>query len=112
MLELKNLSLSSLPPEVGAFKQLTAVTLSGNKLTSLPKEVLTFFIILFFTPTQVGNWESVKKMWIENNELASLPEEIGGWIKLEKLYLNSNKLKSIPSGMFSSRHLFLICVKE
>ena len=70
-------------PSIGSLKKLKNLTLAGNKIEELPKEIGQLSNLLFLN------------LW--NNPLVSIPEEIkfldtsmGG--KLDKIVVNENKI--------------------
>ena len=61
-LTLSGNQLSTLPPEVGGWKNLTYLNLNSNQLTTLPAEV--------------REWKSLTELNLSSNQLTSLPSEI------------------------------------
>ena len=80
LLDLSNLQLTELPPEIGNLHSLQELNLWGNKLSSLPPEI--------------GNLSNLQTLYLGDNQLSSLPPEIGNLNNLHKLYLGSNQLSS------------------
>lgn len=70
---------------------ITRLSLWGNQLTNLPKEI--------------GNLNQLQGLYLEQNELESLPKEIGNLSKLEYLSLHINQFKSLPSELGSLSRL-------
>ncbi|MBF0431488.1 MAG: hypothetical protein HQK83_09430 [Fibrobacteria bacterium] len=66
MLNLKERSLSVLPPEVGLLDDLTALTLEGNDLSTLPLS------ITHLTPASLLN--------VNGNYFCGLPDSINNWL--------------------------------
>ncbi len=81
-LDLSNLGLTHVPPEIGYLKALDSVFLQNNLLTTLPPEI--------------GQLEALTGLYLANNQLTTLPPEIGGLKALEDLYLFNNQLTSLP----------------
>ena len=85
MLDLRGLSLTSLPLDLGMLTALQTLDLGSNQLISLPE-----------------NFENLTELrWLDlgKNKLASLPEGVGMLRALESLYLHFNQLTSLPEGM-------------
>jgi hypothetical protein len=104
-LNLSNLSLTALPPEVGGLTTLATLNLSGNQLTSLPAEIgqLTALTGLELSgnqlttlPPQIDQLTTLAGLFLGRNLLSVLPPEIGKLTALRTLYLSSNQLKMLP----------------
>lgn len=48
-------------------------------------------------PASLFEWEGLKHLSLENNEIERVPADLGKLINLETLNLNGNKLKSLPN---------------
>ena len=104
-LDLIQLGLSPLPPEIGLLTQLKELCLSQNRLKSLPREIGSLTKLerleldknqLNSLPREIGFLRKLKQLHLHYNQLKSLPPEIGSLTKLEQLYLNNNQLESLP----------------
>jgi small GTP-binding protein len=104
-LDLDDISLRSLPPEIGQLSALTLLDLSNNQLTCLPPEIgklsaLTVLDIsdnqLTCLPREIGQLSLLTLLDLSNNQLASLPPEIGQLSALTQLKLSDNPLTSLP----------------
>lgn len=85
ILYLSNNCLKILPPEIGQLSSLTNLVLSGNQLTTLPPEI--------------GQLSSLISLDVRSNNLTSLPLEIGQLSSLVKLQAGDNDLSSLPPEM-------------
>lgn len=89
LLSLRGLGLRILPELAAPFDDLpavvTALDLSGNRLTSLPSWIWTL--------------QRVDDVLLGGNRLASIPEEIGDLVSLVRIDLSDNRLTQIPSGL-------------
>ena len=81
-LDLGELGLSRLPPEIGQLTALTHLNLSRNRLSSLPPEI--------------GRITALTDLDLDGNQLSSLPPEIGQLTALIKLDLTGNQLSCLP----------------
>ena len=90
-LDLKDRGLTSIPKEIGNFKNLNKLYLSSNNLTSLPKEI--------------GNLKTLTLIDLSINNLTSIPEEFGKLKNLIHLNLGTNKLRIIPPAIGNLKNL-------
>ena len=81
-LDLSQLGLTTLPPEIGQLTALTRLDLRNNRLTTLPPEI--------------GHLSALTRLSLFNNELTTLPPEIGQLSALTELDLSSNRLTTLP----------------
>ncbi|KAL5010340.1 hypothetical protein ScPMuIL_012645 [Solemya velum] len=88
-LDLLDKQIVSLIDVPGLFelKNLTRLTLSHNKIASLPPNIADF--------------ENLEALNLFNNHLKDLPPSISGLKKLKLLNLGMNKLTSLPRGFGS-----------
>src|SRR5262245_25523974 len=68
-LDLDDLGLTALPPEVGELTWLKSLSLFNNRLTSLP--------------TEIGHLKSLTSLDVRQNRLTNLPNELRNLSKLE-----------------------------
>lgn len=104
-LNLADLGLTALPPELFQLSGLTVLNLDKNRLTSLPPEVgqlsaLTqlhlFDNQLNSLPPEIGQLSVLTVLVLDNNQFTSLPPEINQLSALTKLILSNNQLTSLP----------------
>ncbi len=104
-LDLSNMGLTSLPPEVCGLTNLSRLDLDNNQLSVLPPEVcgLTNLTTLWLNnnqlsvlPPKVCGLTNLTKLWLNNNQLSVLPPEVCGLTNLTELYLSYNQLTSLP----------------
>lgn len=81
-LDLSDLGLTVLPPEIGQLTNLQALYIGNNELTSLPPEI--------------GKLTQLTVLHAMDNALTSLPSEIGNLRNLCVAELGSNQLTSLP----------------
>ncbi len=84
-LSLSGIQLTSIPTEIGRLTNLQLLVLSYNQLTSIPGEL--------------GQLTQLEKLYLHNNKFTSIPDEIWQLTNLQLLGLNSNKLISIPGAI-------------
>lgn len=89
-LNLDNMNLRCIPPEIKYFKQLAKLSLKGNKLFSLPKEI--------------GSLSNLRELSLENNMLYSLPKEMGK-LTLTDLNVGSNSIRDSLEIIFKIKSL-------
>ena len=104
-LDLSDLGLSSLPPEIDQLTALTELHLDGNQLSSLPPQIgqLTALTELHLDgnqlsslPPQIGQLTALTALSLAGNQLSSLPPQLGELTALTELYLYGNQLSSLP----------------
>ena len=112
-LELADLGLTQVPPQIGQLTALKGLNLAGNQLTSLPPEIGQLTALeelqlscnqLTSLPPEIGQLKALTLFHISNNKLSCIPPEIGQLSSLEGLRLDDNQLTSLPSeiGKLSS----------
>jgi hypothetical protein len=118
-LNLDNMELKILPPEIRNFRALTSLKLEENLLDSLPDAIgdlssLKEFDLptnqLHSIPKTIGNLKRLKCLNLTNNCLDSLPKEIGNLRSLGELHLDKNRLSTLPEtigNLKSLKWLFL-----
>ena len=93
-LDLSQLGLKSLPPEIGKLTNLEYLYLDDNQLTSVEG---------------VGKLTSLTVLGLANNQLISLPTEIGKLTNLTMLELSNNQLTSVE-GVEKLTSLTVLCL--
>ena len=120
-LELINLGLTALPPEIGQLTALEALYLQLSQLTTLPPEIgqLTELRELYLgqnrlatLPPEIGQLTALKSLSLRSNKLAMLPPEIGQLTGLKRLTLNNNKLTSLPSEICQLTALEVLALSD
>ena len=105
VLDLGNLRLTLLPPQIGQLRALKVLVLSGNQLSTLPPEIgqLVRLTRLYLAGNQlsslqpeIGRLTTLTLLDLSNNRLSSLPPVIGQLTALRELYLDYNQLSSLP----------------
>ncbi len=85
-LDLSDLCLTSLPPEIGQLTALQKLRLGNNALTTLPPEI--------------GQLTALQQLHLGNNpSLTSLPPEIGQLTALQELDLRNSRPSESPVGL-------------
>ena len=93
LLEIGNLSelsfsgtkLTSLPSSIGGLTGLTRLDLENNQLTTLPENI--------------GNLTKLNTLDLGGNELTTLPKSIGNLTNLKELDLQRNELMTLPESI-------------
>ena len=105
VLDLGDLGLTLLPPQIGRLRALKVLVLSGNQLSTLPPEIgqLVRLTRLYLAGNQlsslqpeIGRLTTLTLLDLSNNRLSSLPPVIGQLTALRELYLDYNQLSSLP----------------
>ncbi len=104
-LNLSNLGLSELPPEIGTLTILTTLYLHGNQLTALSPEIgkltnLTELVLmenqLTALPPEIVKLANLTSLDLMRNQLTALPPEIGKLTNLTSLSVWRNRLTGLP----------------
>ncbi len=104
-LDLSDLALTALPPEIGRLGGLKELHLYRNQLTTLPPEIgrlvgLTVLHLggnqLTTLPPEIGQLVGLTVLHLGINPLTMLPPEIGRLVGLRSLYLFDNLLTMLP----------------
>ena len=105
ILDLSNLGLTQVPPEIGRLYWLLTLCLNNNQLTSLPPEIGQLTALRELTlqnnqlrtlPPEIGQMKAMTVLRLDNNQLSALPPEIGQMKALTALYLHGNELRTLP----------------
>lgn len=91
VLKIKNKNLQTLPPEIGALKNLEYLDLQYNGLNELPPEI--------------GGLKRLEFIYLNNNELDTIPNEIGKLESLRYFVIGKNSLSELPSEMGDLEYL-------
>jgi internalin A len=114
-LDLSNLALTELPPEIGNLSGLLVLSVEMNMLETLPRELANLEELLALdlgnnafqtVPSVVWQLRTLKVLNLEMNRLGSLPPEIGSLTHLEELRLYKNQLSILPQELI---HLESLC---
>lgn len=104
-LNLSNLGLTEVPPEIGSLSKIQTLHLGTNQLTTLPPEIgqlsnLTELDIshnlLTTLPREIGQLSNLVRLDAWDNQLTSLPAEMGNLHNLQWLNLTQNQLNTLP----------------
>lgn len=120
-LDLSNLDMGALPPEIGNLEKLETLSLNSALLESLPLEIgnLTNLLELSLAdnrlttlPPEIGNLTNLEALWLSFNSLTELPLEIGQLRNLRFLMLYENDLTSLPSQIGNLENLCLLYLQN
>ncbi|MEL7067884.1 MAG: COR domain-containing protein [Cyanobacteria bacterium J06581_3] len=120
-MDLSDMELGTLPPELGQLTKLTTLDLSQNQLTMLPPELgqLTNLTQLFLhqnqltvLPPELGQLTNLFRLVLDQNQLTMLPPELGQLTNLIKLSLSSNQLKTLPPELGQLTNLTVLSLDQ
>lgn len=103
-----------IPPEIGEFKNIKAISLMGLDVREIPPEIgelknLESLKILDCNlrsiPPEIGNLSQLQRLGVAHNNLTSLPKEIGNLINLTILSMEGNKITSLPKEIANLKNL-------
>jgi Leucine-rich repeat (LRR) protein len=120
-LDLSNLELTELPPEIGTLTALEELSLYGNLLSSLPREIgnlqylkeLNLDVNEFQSlPPEIGRLTNLLTLSASYNQIATLPPEIGNLQNLDSLWLEDNQLTVLPAEIGRLSNLYLLILNN
>ncbi len=104
-LNLSNLSLTSLPPELIQLINLRVLVLQDNELTQVPVELSQLTNLQYFylnnnkvtqVPVELSQLTSLRELYLNHNELTQVPVELSRLTDLRILNLSNNQLTQVP----------------
>ena len=93
-LDLTDLELSTLPPQIARLANLQTLCLSFNQLSTLPPEI--------------ARLTNLQHLDLRNNQLSTLPPEIAQLTNLRGLYLSDNQLSTLPPEIVQLANLQIL----
>lgn len=105
-LELNNLNLIDLPPEVLELNNVRNVSAWGNKFEKFPEVILSMHNLEYLNlaencikeiPKEICNLFALKGLDLTDNLIENIPVELCYLSRLEKLYLFRNKIMKLPN---------------
>jgi len=100
--------IKELSPSIGLVTGLRELTLAGNNLSTLPKEMTQLKALkkLFLEGNQfkvfpdiVCTITSLEELTFDRNQIVTVPDEISALVALTKLSFFANKLKAVPASL-------------
>ena len=113
-LDLAELGLTALPPEIAQLQNLRNLSLDGNQLTTLPPEIAQLQNLqdlrldgnqLTSLPPEIAQLQNLERLWLAGNQLTALPPEFAQLQNLEWLSLDHNQLTSLPPEIAQLQNL-------
>jgi internalin A len=121
-LNLSQMDLRELPPEIGNITNLTALHLNNNYLRALPDSIgnltnLTFLDLNFnqldFLPESIGKLTNLNSLHFISNQLREFPESIRNLPNITSLHFSENYyIRSLPDWIGKLTNLTSLCVNE
>jgi internalin A len=108
-LDLSELGLTVVPPEIGQWIGLRKLYLSQNKLTVILPEIGRLVELnvldlrenrLTTVPPEIGQLTELTTLYLHNNQLTAVPPEIEQLKKLTLLALDMNRVTVFPTEVF------------
>ena len=84
-LMLDEVSIDTLPDEIGDFPSLTRLGITGTEITNLP--------------TSIGNLTNLRILLLKGSSITKLPDEIGHLTNLEEVDLTFTRLQNLPPSV-------------
>jgi internalin A len=109
-LDLSDLNLSELPPEIASLTTLHTLVLGNNQLTTLPPAIAPLAALrelrlgnnqLTTLPPDIASLTALEQLDLSNNQFTTLPPAIASLTALEQLYLSNNQLTTLPPSIAS-----------
>ena len=114
VLDLSELGLVELPPEVMKLTFLRQIDLSKNNLSTLPAELASLELLqsielhenrITSLPAEIFSLKNLRVFDIANNKLKEIPSDIGKLTSLLSLALSGNGLNKLPEELGNLRKL-------
>lgn len=113
-LDLSNLKLKKLPPEIVELRSLYKLNLSGNELTEIPASIVQLRQLAALDlsnnqfsrfPEAITNLPMLSELNLQANTISVLPERIAALQQLESLWLGNNQLTALPKTLIALKNL-------
>jgi internalin A len=120
-INLAQLGLTEIPPELWQLTDLEHLYLYGNALTSLPPEIATLTKLrqldlsanqLTHIPPEIGQLTQLDRLFVANNQLTQLPPEIGNLVFLDMFSVKGNQLTSLPPEIGKLKNLCDLDIRQ
>ena len=120
-LDLSELGLTTLPPEIARLSALQYINLNYNQITALPPEIACLTELqelhlnsnlLTALPPEVARLTALQTLDLSANQLIALPPEIARLTALQTLILYGNPLKVLPPEIASLTSLYLLALAD
>ena len=109
-LDLENLALTGLPPQIGELAHIKYLNVNFNKLVSLPDQLSQLGRLKMLNaggvnefrkfPRVILKLESLVHLDLSGNQLRKVPRSIGNLSNLTRLHLDSNYIEKLPHQMY------------
>ena len=109
-LQLRGLSLRTLPSDMSSLPWLTDLDISYNSLTSLTEGIYTLFNLrtlhanhneIASISPRVGQLKRLQCLALARNRLCGLPVEVATLMHLETLNVSGNRIQEVPKEVLS-----------
>lgn len=113
-IDLSNMGLTEVPPEIFGCKNLRKLNLSNNKIKEIPQELskLKLLTNLDLSHNQLSvlfsknfNFPRLEVLTLNKNNIRSLPKQIGHQKTLRALSLAHNNLENLPEEFAALKNL-------
>ena len=112
---LESSNLENIPKSVSEYPNLKKLTVSGNRLTTIPNFITKLSKLQIFYawenkfkkfPVSLLNLPYLRELDLADNQITNIPEDISNLTKLERLLIQNNKLGSIPDSLGTLSNLW------
>jgi internalin A len=114
VLDLSELGISQILPDIGQLKNLQVLYLRGNQLREVPESLGQLKSLqeldlrgnqLREVPESLGQLQNLQVLDLDGNQLREVPESLGQLQNLEKLDLGGNQLREVPESLGQLQNL-------
>jgi hypothetical protein len=107
-LNLNDRNIDIIPYQIGTLQNLERLYIYNTKIKTIPVELCNLNLQelslsrnkLTSLPSELGNLKNLEWIWIYSNQLTYLPSEIGNLKKLKYIDIRYNSLTNIPDELY------------
>lgn len=121
ILNLDNIELESLPPEIFELKWIKRLTARNNNIRVIPKKIKELHLLreidlsnnkITFLPKIISELKDLEEINLNDNNIREFPEEITLLSKLSILFISDNLIGKIPNSISLNKNLISLDISK